>query len=133
MKYIEGEADCERLPCKDILECNRAGMCMKKYREGFDPTLKHLTQEIAEWADSISPNRSPEGAFTKMLEEIKEWSERPCDGHEAADVMIMLLDVCHLAGIDIAKAVRWKMRINRNREWNVSEDGSFTHVRKDET
>ena len=91
-------------------------------------SIRDLQEDIVEWADSISPKRTPEAAFDKMLEEIEEWKSRPCDGHEAADVLIMLLDVCHLAGIDPVKAVHWKMRINRERSWEVQPDGTFKHT-----
>lgn len=91
--------------------------------------IRDVTSHIVEWADEIIPGRLPEAAFEKLLEEIEEWSKRPADGHEAADVMILILDVCHLAGIDIAKAVHWKMRINRGREWRFDERGIIQHVK----
>ena len=94
----------------------------------FSMEIKQMQKEIVEWADQHHPDRLPENAFNKMLEEIEEWKTRPCDGHEAADVMIILLDVCHLAGIDIEKAVKWKMRINNQREWEIDHDNKLKHT-----
>lgn len=91
--------------------------------------LEEMSENIVSWADRLIPGRSPEKAFEKLIEEIEEWSKRPADGHEAADVMIVFLDLCHLAGIDIAKAVHWKMRINTGRTWTIDENGVLQHVR----
>ena len=38
-------------------------------------------------------------------------------GHEAADVLILLLDICNHQGIDLEKALREKEEINKKRTW----------------
>ena len=91
--------------------------------------IKEMQAYIVDWADKLMPNRLPENAFAKMLEEIEEWKERPADGHEAADVLIIFLDVCHLAGIDVVKAFHYKMRINQKREWELDDKGLLSHVK----
>jgi len=94
--------------------------------------IKDMQRDIVEWADSIIPDRLPEHAFAKLLEEVEEWSKRPCDGHEMADVLILIFDVCHLVGIDMEKALKWKMRINEGRTWELNEDGTMSHVRDED-
>lgn len=89
--------------------------------------ITELQQQIVDWADTVHPNRLPEEAFEKLLEEIDEWKQRPCDGHEAADVLILILDICHLAGLDPEKIVRWKMRINQQRNWEI-QNGILKHT-----
>jgi len=98
----------------------------------LSPGLGALQAEIASWADEIIPDRKVSHAFDKMVEEeIPELLESEfMDPLEFADVAILLLDVAHLAGIDIETAVRDKMKINRDREWAVDKNGRLGHVKK---
>lgn len=91
--------------------------------------IKEMQEFVVGWADDLMPNRLPEQAFAKLLEEIEEWKDRPADGHEAADVLIIFLDVCDLVGIDVVKAFHHKMRINQKREWELNEKGLLSHVK----
>lgn len=100
---------------------------------GPESDIYNLTELVVKWADSVPQlqGRTPEAAFRKMVKEIGEWADRPADGHEAADVFLIFLDVCHLTGIDIVKALHYKMRINANRKWEIGEDGLVQHVKGD--
>jgi hypothetical protein len=90
------------------------------------------TQEIVEWCNSVFPQRTPDKVLDKLLEEIEELRERPCDGHELADVMILLLDYCDMVGVDILKVMHWKMEINKKRRWWIDERGILQHEDPDE-
>jgi len=94
--------------------------------------IKELTDRIVGWADEVHPNRDPFVTLKKLLSEIEELQERPGDGYELADVMILLLDLCHLTGVDITKTVHWKMQINEGRTWELQDDGTLQHRRLDE-
>lgn len=101
--------------------------------DGFDlpTTLTELQGEIVEWADhDIGPCRTYRDAITKLvMEELPELLLDPESALEWADVMILVMDLAHLAKIDMADAVREKLNINRNREWNRDErTGLFHHV-----
>jgi len=52
-------------------------------------------------------------------------------GQEAADVTILLHRLMGLLGKDLAEEVDAKMKINRQRRWNVSGDGTGGHIKKD--
>ena len=96
-----------------------------------DP-IQQLQQVISEWADEVYPNRTVENALTKMmLHEIPELLHgRAMDPMEFADVAILLFDVAHLQGIDIAQAMRFKMKVNRNRKWEIDPaTGLMSHVK----
>lgn len=95
-----------------------------------DP-LTSLQDEIAAWADEHYPDRTYHNAMTKLvMEEIPEILRRPSDPMEWADAFILLLDAAKLQGVDIAKAVREKMEINRRRTWAVDPNtGVMHHVR----
>lgn len=99
-----------------------------------DP-IRELQQMISEWADAVYPNRTVENALTKMmLHEIPELLHgKAMDPQEFADVAILLFDVAHLQGIDIAQAMRYKMWVNKQRNWQIDENtGLMSHVKEDE-
>lgn len=86
---------------------------------------------IAEWADEVYPDRTPEHALTKMmLHEIPELLQGGVnDPLEFADVAILLFDIAHLKGIDIGKAIADKMKINKQRIWGIDRHtGLMSHV-----
>lgn len=99
--------------------------------EEEDP-IQRLQQMISEWADEVYPDRTVENALTKMmLHEIPELLHgKAMDPMEFADVAILLFDVAHLQGIDIAQAMRFKMKVNRNRKWEIDPaTGLMSHVK----
>ena len=96
-----------------------------------DPITKSQRM-IAEWADAVYPNRTPEHALTKMmLHEIPELLQGGVnDPLEFADVAILLFDIAHLKGIDIGKAIADKMEINKKRIWGVDPaTGLMSHLK----
>jgi len=97
--------------------------------ESSNSTLRELQSEVVSWANGLMPDRTPEEAFRKLMEEeIEEMKKAPTDAMEYADAVIILLDLAYLLGIDIVEAVRSKMEINRNRKWKI-ENGLFKHVK----
>lgn len=95
-----------------------------------DPITKSQRM-IAEWADAVYPDRTPEHALAKMmLHEIPELLQGGVsDPLEFADVAILLFDIAHLKGIDIGKAIADKMEINKKRIWGIDRHtGLMSHV-----
>ncbi|QOI69782.1 hypothetical protein IBZ20DMU1_38 [Acinetobacter phage DMU1] len=96
-----------------------------------DP-IQQLQQMISEWADQVYPDRTVENALTKMmLHEIPELLHgKAMDPMEFADVAILLFDIAHLQGIDIAQAMRYKMEVNQHRKWEIDPaTGLMSHVK----
>lgn len=92
-------------------------------------SVEALQKLVVEWADSVFPDRTPEQAFRKLMEEeIEEMKRSPKDEGEFADAVIVLLDLAHLTGIDVNHAVKKKMEINKARKWKL-KDGLFKHIR----
>lgn len=89
-----------------------------------------MQEEIAEWADSIIPERTAYSTIAKILEEIGELvaSKRLADPEELADVAILVLDLFYLQKVDLTAAVRAKMHVNRARKWAVADSGAAKHV-----
>ena len=92
-------------------------------------SVRELQADIAQWADELNPDRKPIGVIAKLLEEIAELlASDLANPMELADVAILLLDLFHLADIDMAEAVLSKMAINRQRTWIIKPDGRMQHV-----
>lgn len=89
-----------------------------------------IAYSIAEWADSVFPDRTDASMFLKLYSEIGEMIEGDggVDGEEFADVMILMLDYAVRKKINPSKAIKAKMTINRNREWKKNSVGAYSHV-----
>ena len=93
-------------------------------------SLEDLQMDIVEWADDEFPNRTLVNTFMKLHVEISELIQGGLkDPKEYADLIILALDMAHLAGIhDISGAVQEKMKINRKRSWSFdSISGTYQH------
>lgn len=99
-------------------------------RQNIDP-FQELQLDIADWADGVLPNRSPQTALLKMFEEVGELVRSPSSPGEYADILIMLIDLARMHGIDLLEATRTKMKINRGREWAVTSMGTLQHLEDD--
>lgn len=78
--------------------------------------------------DSLFPGRTDASMFLKLYSEIAEMIESGGAPDEVADVFIMLLDYAARKCIRIEDAVMHKMRVNANREWELTESGVYQHV-----
>jgi predicted house-cleaning noncanonical NTP pyrophosphatase (MazG superfamily) len=95
--------------------------------------IAYLQNEVVKWADEVLPNRTVHQALTKLvLEEIPEFLIDTTSATEYADLIILILDIAHLQGIDIKKAVLDKMRMNKKRKWSINpETGIAQHVKSE--
>ena len=93
--------------------------------------IREISAHIVEWADTVFPDRTPEGTIKKMIEELQELTNNPMDAWEMADVFILILDLCNMLGFDLAKITRHKMRVNKSRNW-MTVDGVMHHVEDNE-
>ncbi len=91
--------------------------------------IRDLQRLVTTWADSIYPTRTLEDTLIKLLEEVAELFKDPSE-EELADVMILAMDLFHLASVPIGKAVEKKMRINiEERTWKIDpKTGIMKHV-----
>lgn len=102
---------------------------LEEKAEGQSTSRPTLTELITEWADSVFPNRTITNAIHKMvLEEIPEYLVDQSNTMELADIGILLYDIAYLAGIDLDRAIRQKMIINKGRKWRIDENtGLMNH------
>lgn len=98
----------------------------------MEPTVTELATEIHDWANATFPDRPTHSAWVKLFEEIGEVIKDPDDPLEWADVFILLMDLTKIHRIDIAGAVRDKIRINRERKWAVDSRGLMSHTSESE-
>jgi NTP pyrophosphatase (non-canonical NTP hydrolase) len=102
-------------------------------------SVAKLQKSVVNWADSVSKlnDRIPMTACAKMTEEIGELmlaihSDALGDpGEECADIAILLLDICHMLGIDLVSEVYKKLVKLDGREWEVVK-GLLRHIEEDE-
>lgn len=99
----------------------------------YEPdNIHNITGEIAEWANSVIPDRTVADTIKKLsMEEVPElWRSLKEDGDidagEIADVLILALDICYLTGNDPRRIIEKKMNINRQRNWKF-EHGVLQH------
>ena len=88
-----------------------------KKRGGAD--IRQLQDRITKWADTNFPNRTTADILLKLYEEVGEYARNPKAALEMGDILILLLDVAHMNGIDVHRAVEDKMDINEKRDWTV--------------
>jgi NTP pyrophosphatase (non-canonical NTP hydrolase) len=91
--------------------------------------INDITDDIQEWLREVHPDRTPDQVWSKLMEELDELQQRPTDLYEWADVLILIFDLCEMYGLDVAKGIHWKMKINRERHWELV-DGKLQHTKK---
>lgn len=69
----------------------------------------HLLEECGELAKAVR-------ALEKSADEARSSAQEQV-GHEAADVLIFLLDICNRYEVDLEAAFRSKEEINKQRTW----------------
>lgn len=89
--------------------------------------IELLSNGIVEWADKVFPDRTPSSAFLKFFREIGELIDDPTKADEYADICIMLFDLAKMHGVDLAAAIRDKMKVNRGRTWAKGAFGTYQH------
>lgn len=89
--------------------------------------IAQLTQEVVEWADSVLPDRKPQSALLKLFEETGELVKDPASAGEYADICIMIFDLAHMHKVDLSKAIRDKLELNRRRTWTTTASGTLQH------
>lgn len=87
-----------------------------------------IRREVSAWANTAFPHRTSKDVAIKLVEETTEVLRNSRHSDEIADVLILALDLCTLAGHDPAEIVRKKMIINRKRRWEYnSNTGTHQH------
>jgi len=110
--------------------------------------VQRLQNNIAEWSDaSFGVEDRTVGILNHLRDELEEvleakarYEEEPTGinqhrlATEFADCLILLLDAARKSELNtdlLLQAAEYKMKINREREWNpANEQGYHTHVDK---
>lgn len=103
-------------------------------------TYTETQATIREWGlKTFGKARGPL-LISRMLDEVTEMldvalsarrakSRQEKIGEEAADILIMLFQVCSAYNVDLLAAVDEKMFKNRQRSWTVTKKGVGRHVK----
>jgi len=97
--------------------------------------IQRLQDDLAEWSDTaFGVGRSPSAPIAHLCKEVIELAESPCDVTEAADCLMLLLDINRMAGrtADILlEACFDKLEVNKGREWGEPDEyGVVEHIRE---
>lgn len=92
---------------------------------------------ISDWADhTFGPASSNARVAARANEEMAELlraltadDEHEKAAEEIADVVIVLFRLVTRLGRDLGEEIDRKMKINRDRKWNITTDGHGYHVR----
>ncbi|MGD9525043.1 MAG: dATP/dGTP pyrophosphohydrolase domain-containing protein [Gemmatimonadales bacterium] len=96
-------------------------------REG--PSLDALVPELVQWQAETFKDATVHSKIAHLVEEVVELAQAPHDAEEYADCFMLLTGAAHVAGVDLASAVRDKLAVNRARQWGEpDEHGVVRHV-----
>lgn len=102
-------------------------MCKLAVQDPADIGIQSLAHEVYDWAEKTFPNRTDASMYLKLYSEVAEVIESNGKDDEVADLFILLLDYSVRKGIHLPSAVKSKLWINRNREWEIRPDGTMKH------
>jgi hypothetical protein len=117
--------------CADRLREN--GVTDVRWRPSLPerPHLEDVLAEVVAWGRETFPTSTDRSKIAHLRKEVDELAERPMDGTEMADVLMIL---AHLAGaydVDLTTMVRHKLAVCRTRTWGAPDaDGVVEHVRE---
>lgn len=110
--------------------CNHKAHQACKEGKTVPISLRTLQREISTWASQQFPERDATSVWNKLGDELREWGDNPDDAAELADCIILILDWCHLKGVDMQLAVNRKMGVNINRQWIFDKTHrTWSHVK----
>ena len=92
--------------------------------------MTETQKTINEWQKRNFPDATEGGTLKHIEEEFFEFMYMPGSDkiEEAADLIITLYHWALLKDVDLHAIVDGKMKINRNRTWNIQPDGTGRHT-----
>jgi hypothetical protein len=89
-----------------------------------------LADEVMSLADQLFPDRTDASMYLKLYAETAEVIDSDGAPDEIADIFILWLDYAARKNIDIAAAVRAKMKILEQRRWAKDANGVYSHIKE---
>lgn len=98
------------------------------------PQRQHLEDVLAEvvaWGRETFPSSTDQSKIAHLRKEVDELAERPMDGTEMADVLMILAHLAAAHGVDLTTTVKHKLAVCRTRTWGQPDAaGVVEHVRE---
>jgi hypothetical protein len=96
--------------------------------------IEYITKQISWSGSTFGKGRRTEGILKHIAKESEEIRENPLDLIEWVDIITLAIDGAWRAGYSpdhIFNAMKDKLEVNINREWNVpdSENEAVEHIR----
>lgn len=92
-----------------------------------DRSLEELISEVSDFCEDTYEGAGLEAQMLKIIEEIEEFVENPSDA-EAADILIVLINISRIMGFSLKDALSEKFAIIKEREWAQQPSGAYHHV-----
>lgn len=104
-----------------------------------EENLRAIQKDVEDWANEKLPLRTWKGTLQHMRNEIEELAAHEHDtdtermSKEAADVIILCLNLSGFKKFQSTDSVLNKMKINKKRVWSAPDaDGVIHHIGQDE-
>lgn len=104
---------------------------------GDGPSIRIIQRKIGDWSRRTFPNSTVNSTMRHLWKEVAEL-DQAIDGkknenicEEAADVFILLVQLCNRAGIDLEASVREKHEENLNRQWGAPDEYGVVYHKKE--
>jgi NTP pyrophosphatase (non-canonical NTP hydrolase) len=95
----------------------------------LDAELKN----VLAWSHQTFPTQTESTMLLHLRDELAELSEEPSKPGELADVVMLVAALADYHDVDLAKAVREKLAVNRARHWTQEDaNGMRSHDRRSE-
>lgn len=84
-------------------------------------SLDSIAEEVITWGQSTFPHVEAHSLAEHLRREAHELVEDSTNASEQADIFILLVQIAHRTGVDLAEAVREKLEINKRRTWKAPD------------
>jgi ParB-like chromosome segregation protein Spo0J len=82
---------------------------------------------VVQWGQKTFPDATPDSVTSHLLEEARELDADPDAMDEAADCLLLLIQLADRQGKSLFEAARRKMQVNLERTWGEPEENGVVH------
>lgn len=92
-------------------------------------SLKLLQLEVAAFSDEKFPGQTIDAKIAHLADEVAELADKPSDGEEMADCLLLLAQIAEMQGVDLMAEALKKLVKNKERVWGEADHrGVIKHV-----
>jgi ParB-like chromosome segregation protein Spo0J len=88
---------------------------------------KEFAEFVEQWGQKTFPDATPDSVASHLMEEARELDAHPGAMDEAADCLLLLIQLADRQGESLLEAARRKMQVNLERTWGEPEENGVVH------